>query len=332
MTSHTASRSGLFALLLAVAMLALPVAANASSVTPTQLEGNPTCADINPSWSQLKVDGIPGNQTYSDSNVSVTISNVTANNTFDWAADHSIDAVIVKAADGALLYTYDPESFGDTIVSGPGKYDISHVNFCYDEGDTPPPTCAQANAGSPDTDDDGVVDACDNCPTTMNADQVDTDGNGVGDACEPPVDNPPSNPPADNPPATTPTDSQVTAPTTTSGSGPADPGSQVVLGERIAAVSARLLAPTGCTARSFSARVRGAGIASVVFTVDGKRVKTVRKGGMFVARVNPAKLKVGIHRIVATVKFDPARHQKSRTLRSSFQHCASRFLAPRFTG
>jgi Thrombospondin type 3 repeat len=336
MTSNTARRSGLFALVLALAALALPVAANASSVTPTQLEGNPTCADINPNWTQLKVDGIPGNQSYGDANVSVTISNVTDNHSFDWTANHGIDAVMVKAADGALLYTYDPESFGDTLVSGPGKYDISHVNFCYDAGDPTPPTCAQANADSPDTDGDGVVDACDNCPTTMNADQVDTDGNGVGDACEPPVNNPPSNPPsnppADNPPATTTTDSQVTAPTTTSGSGPADTGSQVVLGERIAAVSARLLAPTGCTARSFSARVRGAGIASVVFTVDGKRVKTVRTGGMFVARVNPAKLKVGIHRIVATVKFDPARHQKARTLRSSFQHCSSRFIAPRFTG
>jgi hypothetical protein len=37
----------------------------------------------------------------------------------------------------------------------------------------------------PDSDSDGVVDACDNCPTVPNASQTDTDDNGVGDACQP---------------------------------------------------------------------------------------------------------------------------------------------------
>ncbi len=36
----------------------------------------------------------------------------------------------------------------------------------------------------PDTDNDGVIDACDNCPHTANANQDDADGDGVGDACE----------------------------------------------------------------------------------------------------------------------------------------------------
>ncbi len=35
-----------------------------------------------------------------------------------------------------------------------------------------------------DTDEDGVIDACDNCPAVANADQRDGDGNGVGDACQ----------------------------------------------------------------------------------------------------------------------------------------------------
>ena len=38
---------------------------------------------------------------------------------------------------------------------------------------------------NPDTDNDGVCDAEDNCPSTANADQTDTDGDGRGDRCDP---------------------------------------------------------------------------------------------------------------------------------------------------
>jgi hypothetical protein len=300
--------------------------AQASSVTPTAVEGNPGCAAINAGWSELKIDALPKNQTYSNSDLSVTISNLTGNETFDWSATHSLDAVIVKASTVSYIYAYDPESFGDTAVSGPAGHDISHVSFCYDEGDPTPPTCAQAHAGSPDTDGDGVVDACDNCPNMANADQADADGDGTGDACEPTT--PPVTPPADttgNPPA-----GQVVAPTSTDS--PATPGDQLVLGERVGAVSARLLAPTGCASHSFSARVRGSGIASVVFRLDGKKLKTAKKAGAFSARINPVSLSIGVHRLVATVKFQASRKAKSRTLRSSFQRCGKRLIAPRFTG
>lgn len=259
-------------------------------MAPTQIEGNPTCQDLNPNFKQLKIDGVPGNGTYSNAGISVTISNVGGDQTFDWTSNHSIDVVMVKAATHVNVYTYNPESYGDKLLDSPGKYAISHVNFCYDAGDYTPPT---------------------------------PPGGGGG--------NPPSNNPGGGS-TTTPTDGQTVSPSGDSGSQPSETGSQVVLGERIGAVSARLLAPNGCVARTFNARVRGAGIAGVVFKVDGKRVKTVKKGGVFAARVNPAKLKVGVHRIVATVKFEASRHQNARTLRSSFQRCASRFLAPRFTG
>ena len=38
----------------------------------------------------------------------------------------------------------------------------------------------------PDTDDDGIPDATDNCPTVANTDQADSDHDGIGNACPPP--------------------------------------------------------------------------------------------------------------------------------------------------
>jgi hypothetical protein len=110
---------------------------------------------------------------------------------------------------------------------------------------------------------------------------------------------------------------------------------QIVLPERIVPGSARLLAPTGCVARAFNARVSGQNVARVVFTLDGKKIKTLTKpnaGVRFQVRVNPAKMKIGVHRIVATVTFKPETKKAAQTFRISFQRCAKKLAAPRFTG
>jgi hypothetical protein len=148
----------------------------------------------------------------------------------------------------------------------------------------------------------------------------------MGDACEPA---PPVTPPTDNSNPPPPGPQQTAAPATEQQQAAPE---QLVLGERIGNVRAQLLAPTGCLSRTFSARVRGAGIASVTFTLDGRKVKAVRTKAGFVARVNPARLSVGVHRLVATVKFTSSSRAKTRTLRASFQRCAKRLIAPRFTG
>lgn len=110
---------------------------------------------------------------------------------------------------------------------------------------------------------------------------------------------------------------------------------QIVLGERVIPGNARLLAPTGCVSRAFNARVSGQNVSKVVFKLDGKKIKTLtapNAGTRFQIRVNPAKFRIGVHRITATVTFKPATKKKDQTFRISFQRCAKKLAAPRFTG
>jgi hypothetical protein len=110
---------------------------------------------------------------------------------------------------------------------------------------------------------------------------------------------------------------------------------QIVLGERILPGSARLVGPTGCVAKAFNARVSGQNIAKVVFVLDGKRIKTLTKpnaGTRFQVRINPANFKIGVHRLRATITFLAATKKAPQTLRLSFQRCAKKLAAPRFTG
>ena len=169
------------ALLVALVALLVPGTASAASVSPTTTTGNPGCADINSNWSGIKVDNVPQEKTYSAGTRTVTVSNVGNQKTFDWTSNFPVTAVIVKASTDTYVYTYDPAVTGDTAMDSPGKYAISHVEWCYGSGDTPPPN----PCGSADMDNDGVNDGCDNCPSVSNPDQMDSNDNGTGDACEP---------------------------------------------------------------------------------------------------------------------------------------------------
>jgi hypothetical protein len=147
------------ALAVGLAVVALP--AHAEHVDPIFKDGNPTCSDFAPegeTWLELKVDPVEGGTfTSEDGLLEVTITITESNDddeptTFDWTSNIGVDAVFAKAASEGNLYLYVPEATADTGLHAPdaGK-GLSHISFCYDEGDTtsPPPTNGETTSPPP---------------------------------------------------------------------------------------------------------------------------------------------------------------------------------------
>jgi hypothetical protein len=105
------------------------------------------------------------------------------------------------------------------------------------------------------------------------------------------------------------------------------------LPDTAAARRVRLVTPSGCRRRPFTAYVRGGTVTDrVVFSIDGRRVRTVTRsqGGRFNLRIDPRRFRAGAHRVTARLTFEDSRI-RSRTLRGTFLRCAAA-AAPRFTG
>jgi hypothetical protein len=154
---------------------------------------------------------------------------------------------------------------------------------------------------------------------------------------QPPVQQqPPGQPPAGQPPAAAPPP------------GAAPPPAAVppaVLPSRVEAPIARLRAPAGCPPQVFTARVTGRSIRRVVFTVDGRRLKTLTRPdavGVWKVRINTRNYSVGKHRLVARVTFGGVAARKAslrqgrqrvvKALTVTFSKCARKASRPKFTG
>jgi hypothetical protein len=144
----------------------------AASVAPIfpggTLGSNPTCSDLaaaygnGQTWLELeKIDGMPADGTYGE----ITISDVSGQ-TFSWSSTVGVDAVLVKAGnDNHAVYVYAPtadsaESFGDTnLTHGQNQQGTSHVSFCYDTSNPPPPPTDAPPTDTPPTEppDGGVL-------------------------------------------------------------------------------------------------------------------------------------------------------------------------------
>lgn len=151
--SRGARVAALASIVISVVLLAA-LGAQASHVEPVYTTGNPKCPD---GLTGFKIDGADfGDGQKSDGTLTVTIANFDgANATFDWASNIGVDQVIVKGGDNANVYTYDPESTGDTGLHTPlnpnndKNYGLSHVEFCYDVESSPSPTPSQSVTPTP---------------------------------------------------------------------------------------------------------------------------------------------------------------------------------------
>jgi hypothetical protein len=298
MNLHRLPRRTTVPFLAAGVLLTVPAVAGATTVEPVYHAGNPSCMDLGYDHG-LKFDPpSAGSKSGGGVTVDLSLGSDQYGQLVNWSSSKPIDAVIVKGGPNANAYVYAGESSGDTGLhapfNGPDKYyGLSHVDFCWDD-ETPP-------ADEPPADEPPAE--------------------------EPPAEQPPADkPPADKPPVVTPPAGQPPV-TPTAQPKPVTGG---VLGQEVVSGRSRLTGPSGCVGRKVKASVRGRQIAKVTFSLDGKKVKTVKGAGSF--SVRSSTLSAGRHKIKAKVTFKAASRTRTRTHVLTFQRCVVRPVAPQFAG
>jgi LPXTG-motif cell wall-anchored protein len=115
-------------------------------VSPTEVPGNAKCPA---GLTELKVEPV-ADGTFTDGTLTVTIDvrDTAEGQVFDWTSNIGVDVVIVKGGPNSNVYTYDPESTGDTGLHAPevssGEFaGLSHISFCYDEDQATTSTTAE---------------------------------------------------------------------------------------------------------------------------------------------------------------------------------------------
>jgi hypothetical protein len=138
-------------------------------------------------------------------------------------------------------------------------------------------------------------------------------------------------PPSTPPPGGSPPGGSV-SPLPPAGSAPRPPAAQGVSPEQVVRATAALQAPERCVSRRYTVAVRGGHVRSVTFSVNGRRVATVR------ARRGQRRFSVqlgaraAVNRVVARVSFTENTSPRTRTLRATVRRCAATQVRPRFTG
>jgi uncharacterized repeat protein (TIGR01451 family) len=99
-----------------------------------------------------------------------------------------------------------------------------------------------------------------------------------------------------------------------------------------------LTGPEGCVRKSFHVSIRSAGVQSVTFYLDGHRLKTLTaknaRKGLLTIEIDPAKLKVGAHKLVARITMAHSASTKATVAsrKVTILRCHSAVVTPKFTG
>jgi hypothetical protein len=123
----------------------------------------------------------------------------------------------------------------------------------------------------------------------------------------------------------------------TGSSSAASPKSGVLASKTTAIPS--LNGPHGCVRSSFKASVKSAGVSSVGFYLDRRKLKSMTsrsaRNGRLTITIDPARLSVGPHKLLAKITMAPASagaKARHATRSVTVLRCSSAVLTPRFTG
>ncbi len=143
-------RKRAFTLAAAVAVMApaaiglVAPSANAASVTPVKVDGNPNCTSLDPAYDYgfkpgkmvdgKRVENAP--DTYTDPVSGRVVTFTGGMPEVGWESDIAPEAVIVKGGNGANVYIYNGNVRTDSGLVSPinnsGKpANLSHIEFCY---------------------------------------------------------------------------------------------------------------------------------------------------------------------------------------------------------
>jgi hypothetical protein len=356
---------------LAIVAFVVPAAGRAegASVAPVLQEGATVCSDVKPQRKELRV-APPEQGTHAFDDGKLSGSYTLTDASLDWTADIPVDYVLVHGADGTSYYQYPGGTEDDTDLTAPNGGAIDAVRFCYDNQnrgtlrivkETDPAGSAQRFAFHPSADlspsdfdlADGESVELRPKPGTYTLTEADTpgwnvdsivcddaDSTGSGSTATIVVDpnesivctfrnvreQPPVKPPA-KPPVAAPVVRVAPPPPPA-----AAPAPRVAVKAAVAARgTARLRRPARCVSGRFALTVSGAPIRRIVFTVNGRRVKTVvARGNRRAFTVTLPAARGTVQRVAAGVTF--ANGAPARTLRTTMLRCAPRRVVRQFTG
>ncbi len=109
-----------------------PTLTTTASATPSVIAGHPTCAQINPSWNELRIDPpTPGWYESSDGLLWAWLVSTDGIH-FDWTARVPPAAVLLAGSASTNVYAYTPPATGDQGLQSPEAAAPAFVSFCYD--------------------------------------------------------------------------------------------------------------------------------------------------------------------------------------------------------